>query len=179
VSGEPLGAPLRGHGTTVLSVGLVHLSKSKTLIVSGDDAGYLRRWDAVTGDPIGDPVEGHASQVNIISPLAAVDGRKMFASSDAGGEICRWDAVTGERVGEPLTTGSDVHVLATACPGNTPLLLAAGPSGYIYAWHAITGEPVDLSLPGISVAALEQPDGSALVATGTSRGEIVIYSLSE
>lgn len=177
-SGEPLGDPLRGHGTSVMSVGLVHLPESETLIVSGDDAGFLRRWNAVTGDPIGVPVKGHPSQVNIISPLAGVGRQKLFASSDAEGTICRWDAVTGEQVGEPLTTGADVHVLATACPGLTPLLLAAGPSGRISAWHAVTGEPVDLSLRGLSVATLDQPDGTTLVVTGTSQGEIVIYSLS-
>lgn len=177
-TGDPLGPPLRGHHTTVLSVGLVHLSASSVVIVSGDDSGFLRRWDAVTGDPIGDPVAGHAAQVNIIAPLASNGGRKLFASSDAKGEICWWDATTGEQLGGPFTTGAEVYALATACPGGTPLLLAAGANQQTGAWNVITGEQVGLSLRGVSVAALDQPDGTTLVATGT-QGEVIVYSLSE
>ncbi|MFJ9900856.1 RHS repeat-associated core domain-containing protein [Streptomyces sp. NPDC091280] len=178
-SGEPFGPPLRGHGTTVLSVGLVHLSVSKAVIVSGDDSGFLRRWDAVTAEPIGAPIAAHASQVNVITPLVTGGTRKLFASSDADGEICRWDAITGEQVGGPLTAGADVYTLATACPGGMSLLLAAGAGGGVVAWNAITDEVVNVSLPGVSVAALDQPDGSALVVTGTSQGNITVWSLSE
>ncbi|MGW1163415.1 WD40 repeat domain-containing protein [Streptomyces sp. NPDC002519] len=178
-SGEQLGAPLRGHNTSVRAVGIIHLSTTDAVIVSGDDAGYLRRWDAVAGAPIGLPVEGHSSPVRAISHLATVEGRSLFASSDAEGEISRWDAVTGERVGAPLTTRSDVHLLTTACPSGTPLLLAAGVSGTIRTWHAYTGEVIDLSLFGVSVAALDQPDGTTLIAVGTAQGEIKVYSVSE
>ncbi|MFF3517789.1 WD40 repeat domain-containing protein [Streptomyces sp. NPDC002573] len=178
-SGEEMGAPLRGHNTSVRAVGLIRLSVTDAVIVSGDDDGYLRRWDAVTGAPIGLPVEGHSSLVKAICHLVTVDGRSLFASSDAEGEISRWDAVTGERVGAPLAAGSDVQFLATACPSGTPLLFAAGVSGVIQTWHAYTGEVIDLSLSGVSVAALDQPDGTTLVAVGTARGEVVIYSVSE
>ncbi|MHC3475012.1 WD40 repeat domain-containing protein [Streptomyces sp. 7R007] len=178
-SGEQLGAPLRGHETSVLAVGLVGLSATDAVIVSGDDAGYLRRWDATTGAPIGVPVEGHALLVSSISRLPTADGRSLFASADAEGEVSRWDAVTGERVGNPLTAGSDVHLLTTACPGGIPLLLSAGPSGGIRAWHAWTGEAIALSLSGVSVAALDQPDGSTLMAVGTAQGEIRLYSVSD
>ncbi|MER5510908.1 WD40 repeat domain-containing protein [Streptomyces sp. NPDC002766] len=179
ISGEQLGAPLRGHETSVRAVGLVGLSATDAVIVSGDDAGYLRRWDAITGDPIGVPVEGHGSLVSSISRLPAIDGRSLFASTDAEGEVSRWDAVTGERVGDPLKAGSDAHLLTTACPGGIPLLLSAGPSSGIQAWHAWTGEAINLSLPGVSVAALDQPDGTTLIAVGASQGEIRLYSVSE
>ena len=177
-SGEPMGAPLRGHGTTVMAVGLMHLSVAETVIVSGDDSGFLRRWNAESGDPIGDPAAGHASRVGIIVPLPGVGARKLFASS-AADEICRWDMATGEQVGGPLTTGADVFSLATACPGGTPLLLAAGADGQVVTWNANTGEPSGITLRGVHVAALDQPGGTALVVTGTSQGEIIVYSLSE
>lgn len=178
-TGEQLGTPLRGHDTSVLAVGLVRLSATDAVIVSGDDAGWLRRWDAASGAPLGLPVQGHSSLVKSISQLAAADGRSLFASSDAEGVISRWDAVTGDRVGAPLTTGSDVHHLTTACPNGIPLLLAAGAGDGIRAWHAGTGELIDLALPGVSVAALDRPDGTTLVAVGTAQGEIVIHSVSE
>ncbi|MFJ9714163.1 WD40 repeat domain-containing protein [Streptomyces sp. NPDC101234] len=177
-SGEPLGPPLLGHATPVLSVGLGYLSESEAVIMSGDDAGFLRRWDAKTGNPLGDPVSGHASQVNIIAALPLNSVRNAFASSDAEGEICRWDAATGEQIGAPLATGMEVYTLATLCPGGTPLLLAAGSSGVVDVWNAITGEPVNIPLRGISVAAIDQPDGTSLVVTGTSQGEMIVYSLS-
>ena len=177
-SGEPIGPPLLGHATTVLSVGLGYLSPSEAVIMSGDDSGFLRRWDARTGNPLGDPVAGHASQVNIIAALPLNDVGNGFASSDSEGEICRWDAATGERIGAPLATGTEIYALATVCPGGSPLLLAAGADGAVVMWNAVTGEPEGISLRGISVAAVDQPDGTSLVVTGTAQGEMIVYSLS-
>jgi len=57
--------------------------------------------------------------------------------------------------------------------------LAAGSSGGIRAWHAWTGEAIDLSLSGVSVAALDQSDGTTLIVVGTAQGEIMVYSVSE
>lgn len=178
-SGELLGPVLRGHSGMVLSVGLVHLSTSQAVIVSGDDSGFLRRWDAVTGDPLGEPVAGHARQVNIITPLASNGTRKLFASCDSEGEIRRWDAATGEQVGKPLTTGTNVYVMATACPAGTPVLFAAGADGRIATWNVTTGEPVEAPLRGVSIAPLDRPDGTALLVTGTSRGEMIVSALTE
>ncbi|GGM94954.1 WD40 repeat domain-containing protein [Streptomyces fuscichromogenes] len=177
-SGEELGAPLLGHTSSVLTVGLVRRSAQEAVIVSGDDAGYLRRWDATTGAPIGLPIKGHTSAVKAISCLGMVDGRSLFASSDATGDIFRWDGETGERVGNPLATGVDVHRLATACPGGIPLLFAAGNQGIIRTWHAYTGERIDFPLSGVSITAFDQVDGSAFIAVGTVQGEIIVYSLS-
>ncbi|MFK0113536.1 WD40 repeat domain-containing protein [Streptomyces sp. NPDC091217] len=177
-SGEPLGPPLLGHATTVLSVGFGYVSESEAVIMSGDDSGFLRRWDAKTGNPLGDPVAGHASQVNIVAAVPLNRVRNAFASSDADGEICRWDAATGEQIGAPLATGMEVYTLATVCPGGTPLLLAAGSNGVVGMWNAITCEPMGIPLRGISAAAIDQPDGTSLVVTGTSQGEMIVYSLS-
>ncbi|MBM9507889.1 WD40 repeat domain-containing protein [Actinacidiphila acididurans] len=177
-TGEPLGPVLRGHRPSVLSVGLVRLPTSQAVIVSGDDSGFLRRWDAVTGDPLCEPVLGHASQVDIIVPLASDGARRLFASCDSAGEMCLWDAATGEQAGGALTTVADVYVMATACPARTPLLFAAGADGRIAAWNVTTREPVDVSLSGVSVALLDRPDGTVVVATGTSRGGITLCSLS-
>jgi WD40 repeat protein len=178
-SGEPLGPVLRHHRGSALSVGLVHLPTSQVIIVSGDDAGFLRRWDAVTGDPLGGPVAGHASQVRIIVPLPSNGARQLFASSDSVGEICLWDAVTGGQVGETLATTPETFVMATACPARTPLLFAGGSDGRIACWNVTTAEPVDIPLRGVSVACIDRPDGTTLVATGTSRGEITVCLLSE
>ncbi|MFD8724873.1 WD40 repeat domain-containing protein [Streptomyces sp. NPDC059629] len=177
-SGEPIGPPLLGHTTTVLSVGLGYLSPSEAVIMSGDDSGFLRRWDAETGNPLGEQVAGHASQVNIIAALPSNGVRNAFASSDPEGEICRWDVATGNQIGAPLATGAEIYALATACPGGTPLLLAAGANGAVAMWNAITGESMGIPLRGISVAAIDRLDGSSLVVTGTAQGEMIVYSLS-
>jgi WD40 repeat protein len=55
-------------------------------------------------------------------------------------------------------------------------LFTAGADETVRAWDANTGEPIDLSVRSALVSALTQPDGTALLATGTAQGDIVVHT---
>jgi WD40 repeat protein len=160
-----------------MAVGFVPLPDGTGVIVSGDEAGRIRRWDAANGDPIGESIVGHASKVHIIEALPAA-GTPLFASSDQEGVLRRWDAVTGAPAGTPIVTGTDVYALATPSVGGTGLLLAAGADENVRAWEADSGDPIDLSIRSTVVSALTRPDGMALLAASTAQGDIVIHKCS-
>ncbi|MFF8189988.1 hypothetical protein ACF05L_03690 [Streptomyces bobili] len=102
----------------------------------------------------------------------------LFVSCDQEGELKRWNAVTGAQVGPAIKTGTDVYSLATASVGGIGVLFAAGADDTVRAWDADTGEPIRFSLRGTVVSALTQPDGTALLATSTAQGEIVVHACS-
>ncbi|WP_132839584.1 WD40 repeat domain-containing protein [Streptomyces sp. BK205] len=162
-----------------MAVGVVPLPSGESVIVAGDDAGRLWRWDPVTGNPLGEPTVGHDSKVRIIRalPLLAT-GKALFVSSDQEGVLRRWDAQTGELVGPPMETGTSVFTLATVRVDGTDLLLAAGADETVRAWDVETGEGIGLAVQGVAVSGLTQRDGATLLATGTARGEILVYECS-
>ncbi|WP_430379381.1 WD40 repeat domain-containing protein [Streptomyces sp. B1-3] len=168
-----------GSGSSAMAVGVVPLPSGESVIVAGDDAGRLWRWDSVTGNPLEEPTVGHDSKVRIIRalPLLAT-GKALFVSSDQEGVLRRWDAQTGELVGPPMETGTSVFTLATARVDGTDLLLAAGADETVRAWDVETGEGIGLAVQGVAVSGLTQRDGATLLATGTARGEILVYECS-
>ncbi|MEV7737839.1 WD40 repeat domain-containing protein [Streptomyces sp. NPDC088921] len=168
-----------GSGSSAMAVGFVPLPSGEGVIVAGDDAGRLWRWDPVTGNPLGEPTAGHASKVRIIRALPPLaTGRSLFVSSDQEGILQRWDAETGTPVGSPMETGTYVFTLATVSMDGTDLLLAAGADEMVRAWDAETGEPIGLAANGVAVSGLTPRDGATLLATSTSRGEILVYECS-
>jgi WD40 repeat protein len=168
-----------GPGSSVMAVGLVPLPSGEGVIVAGDDAGRLWRWDPVTGTPLGEPTAGNASKVRIVKALPPLaTGRSLFVSSDQEGILQRWDTETGAPVGPPMETDTYVYALATASVDGTDLLFAAGADETVRAWDAETGEPLGLSANGVAVSGLTQRDGATLLATSTARGEIFVYECS-
>lgn len=176
LNGELLGSSPGGDGTgrMVLAVGFVPLPDGAGMIVSGDEDGRIWRWDAVSGDPVGVTIEGHTSRIQKIQALPTA-GEPGFVSTDPEGLLRRWNAVTGSPVGPPIETGTDVFTLATASVEGTGLFFAAGADEIVRAWEVDTGKPVELSVPGVVVSALAQPDGTVLLATSTIRGDILVH----
>ncbi|WP_208639429.1 WD40 repeat domain-containing protein [Streptomyces bobili] len=178
VTGELLGtSPAGVGGGSTMAVGFVPSPDGAGLVVSGDEAGRISRWNAVDGCQVGEPILGHGSKVRILQGLFAAETH-LFVSCDQQGELKRWNAVTGAQVGPAIDTGTDVYGLATASVGGMGVLFTAGADDTVRVWDSDTGESIGFSLRGTVVSALTQPDGTALLATSTAQGEIVVHACS-
>ncbi|KAG9119557.1 hypothetical protein FRC07_005371 [Ceratobasidium sp. 392] len=91
-TGNPLLAPLRGHSSTVWTVGF---SLDSRQVVSGSADRTVRIWDVKTGDPIR-VLDGHSGEVN--SVVFTPDGRRVISGS-LDKTIRIWDVASGGDVG--------------------------------------------------------------------------------
>ncbi|WP_158709380.1 MULTISPECIES: WD40 repeat domain-containing protein [unclassified Streptomyces] len=162
------------HPGSMMAVEMVPSGGGAAVIVSGDDAGRIWRWDAMTGEQLGDAVAAHTSPVRILEASASWE-KAVFFSTDQDGLICGWNALTGVAVGPTINTGAQVFSLATATVGDTEVLFAAGVDATVRAWQASTGDPIDLSLSGSVVSTLSRPEGTVLLATSTATDGVTVH----
>ncbi len=80
-----------GHTSTVRAIALVEIN-SRPAVLSGDDDGVLRTWDAVSGAPLLDPLVGHAEPIVSLA-ATVIDGRPMCATGSRDGTVILWDLV--------------------------------------------------------------------------------------
>src|SRR5260370_972524 len=66
------------------------------VIVSGDEDGTIRCWDARTGRPKGKRLKARAGWRVRSVALGMIDGAPVIVSGDEDGAILRWDVRTGE-----------------------------------------------------------------------------------
>lgn len=76
------------------------LADGTPVIVTGDDDGYVRRFDAVTGAAVGEPVVPHGWPASQVLPVPLPGGRLVLAV-ERQGRIRRFDARDGEPLGDP------------------------------------------------------------------------------
>lgn len=159
---------------SMMAVGIVSSPGAAGVVVSGDDAGRIWRWDAMTGEQMGDPIVGHDSPVRILEASITGEGPAVF-SADQDCVIRGWNAFTGAAVGPAIDAGTRVSSLATAVVENTEILFAACADATVQAWQVSSGDPIDFSLTGAVVSALSRPDGTALLATSTAADGIMVH----
>ncbi|MER5639402.1 WD40 repeat domain-containing protein [Kitasatospora sp. NPDC002227] len=145
-----------------------------SVILSGDEHGTVHRWDAATGDPVGGKLCELDSMAMLLTSLVLEDGRLLVACGTAYGEIRCFDVATGEPVGRSINTGNGTPAIAAISTPEGPLLLASSDDGIVQQWDVNTGEIIDDSLEGVSVATAMLSDGSYALATGQQNGDINI-----
>ena len=94
-TGDPVGAPLRGHTGWVQSVAFGAGADGQPLLASGGRDEIVQLWDPATGDPVGAPLQGHVGGVQSVAFGAGVDGQPVLASGANDGTVRVWDPATG------------------------------------------------------------------------------------
>ena len=129
-TGEPLGAPLKGHKDGVHSVAF---SPDGTRLVSGGADGTVRLWNTQTGEPLGAPLKGHGFDSVAFSP----DGTRLV-SVGLYGTLRLWDAQTGEPIDpiDPPLKGHENVVNSVAFSPDGTRLVSGSEDGTLRLWTA-------------------------------------------
>jgi WD40 repeat protein len=202
-TGERIGDPMRSHTNSVQAIAIAAptVGDAGALIVSGDDHDAWRRWDAATGERLEGVLTGETKgvQADRIATFTTADGDRVAACMNRGGEVRLWDLDNNRmagldfrvRIDDPFEMFSLASLVVggadmdDSSAGGRRLLIAAGEnstdeSENIVVWDAATGERADTHpLTGISVAATQDADGTALVATASRTGTIVIRGVRD
>lgn len=123
------------------------------VIISGCEAGQIRRWNAVTGEPIGGPLDGSIQNVIQLAMLRTMDRDILVGLDMVPGELHRWDAQTGTPIGATITIPPwSVLIDVYTDPRGVPTTLvdvgdAGGAPEGVHRWRLGSGTPIDGRLP--------------------------------
>jgi hypothetical protein len=156
----------------ISAVATAQLVDDRTLIISCDNDGVMRRWNAATRQPVGDALTGHTSEVQAVVSARLEDGRTLIVSGGDDGVLRRWNAAPGEPVGDALTghTGWVWTVASARLDDGRTLIISGGDDGVLRRWNAATGEPVGDPLTGdnrpvLAVVSARLEDGRTLIVS--------------
>lgn len=181
-TGEMIGEPLRGHGTSVKAVVSARQEDGTPVFITGCEAGRVLRWDAASGERAGAPLSGTMGPVDDLGIVDLPDGRQVLAGVDHDA-LYRWDPVTGGELGPPITVGDRARILsAHVDEGGAPVafLWIRGKGdrkgGRVAEWRLDTGRQVRRRLPG-TLRAVFYDSGVRWMVLANSDGSLAIRPL--
>jgi hypothetical protein len=189
-TGQRIGDVLGKEHGTVLALAAATVPGPGPVVVAASGEGswhhgdcLIGRWDPLSGTEIGEPIRVHGPMTAIV--IAPLPGGPAVCALGRDGRLYRHDLLTGDPLGEPVETGWQPDPSGMPCLG----LLAAVPGAgdglaavsadcrSVRLWDLASGVPVG-ELRGLAaarlgdLAAAQLPDGSPLIVTGHSDGQL-------
>jgi WD40 repeat protein len=171
--------PLVGHSDSVRSVAFGSLA-GRAVVVSGDEDGKIRWWDATSGQQLGEPLAAHDGPVCTVA-CGRVDGSEVVVSGGIDGFIRMWGA-NRERL-EPAVGGraGAVSSVALGEVDGRAVVVSGGDDGSVRLWNVTGGGPCGAPLLGhggaVSSVALGEVDGRAVVISGGDDGSVRLWEV--
>ncbi|WP_205857467.1 WD40 repeat domain-containing serine/threonine protein kinase, partial [Phytoactinopolyspora endophytica] len=119
--GQPVGEIFTGHTAAITSLAIDDL-EGRSVVVSADADGTLRRWDLFTGQQLGEPMRGHERARGHITSVVVTqsDRRSLIVSGDRSERVRLWDLTSGDCLEEWDQKG---NVLAVGQWDGRPVLI--------------------------------------------------------
>jgi WD40 repeat protein len=175
-TGDPIGVPMLGHGTSVKSMDVVHQQGRPAIILSGDESGVVHRWNADTGERIGPPVRMEPG-VEMIGVAVTPEHSPFFACADYRSNVTVWDSQTGRRIGGAVSAGAYPTGLALFESGNSLQVVVANDDATVSRWDVTSGKKLGELPSGYSVSGGSIGSNIPAVAVGTVGGDICIIPM--
>lgn len=67
-------------------------------------------------------------------------------------------------------------VTAAVVDGADRMCISGTDDGMVWEWNPVTGKPIEVVLPGISLDVLVRSDGCTVFATGSRDGDLSLYA---
>ncbi|MFI5532105.1 NACHT and WD repeat domain-containing protein [Kitasatospora sp. NPDC051853] len=167
---------LTGHTGAVRAVAATVLA-GRPHIVTGDDGGALRVWDAATGTL----ARELTSRTGAVHTVALPEAGRHAVTVDDGGALRLWNLATGLQVRELTGHTGRVTTAAAAMLEEGPRAVTGTRDGRLQVWDLSTGALVrelDCRREGLTALTLVVLEGGPRAVTGDEGGTVRLWDLA-
>ncbi|WP_158075049.1 hypothetical protein [Streptomyces sp. MJM1172] len=146
----------------------------RTVVLVGDQAGMLGRWDSHDRRQMGEPVSAHVhyTRSGVTSAAAGHFGGRPAAVTSGRMEARLWDVRTLQQVGPPLRghVGDDITAAALYDQEGTALAVTVSQDRTARIWDLTADQPAEGHARPALAAAYHSYQGRDLAVTGSDGG---------
>ncbi len=169
-TGGIIGSPMLGHDASVKAIDVLSCAGESAVILSGDEMGVVRKWNADTGEFVDSLRSGDG--VELLTVGIGARSSPLFACADFESNVRVWDVRNGRQVGRTISIGAYPTGLALFDSGGSPHIAAASDDAVVGCWEIETGERFGEFPSGFSLAAGSNGAGRTVLVVGTIDGSI-------
>ncbi|MFF2578438.1 caspase family protein [Streptomyces goshikiensis] len=176
VDGSPLIGPAMGVSAVCVSE-----VDGRTVVLVGDQAGMLSRWDLHDRRQIGEPVSAHVyyTRSGVTSAAAGHFGGRPVAVTSGRMEARLWDVRTLQQVGPPLRGHvGDITAAALFDQEGTALAVTVSQDRTARIWDLTADQPAEGHARPVLAAAYHSYQGRDLAVTGSDDGSARVWDLA-
>ncbi|MCX9192150.1 hypothetical protein C3Y87_12135 [Carbonactinospora thermoautotrophica] len=184
VSGQRAVEPGDGHPPLAHALTVVDLPRFGRVLMTCDEAGRIRLFDADTGTAHG-VFTSHGGPFNQLAAGRTGDGRPILAASGDGAQVQVWDPARGPNCLLRIrhAKGYIAGLAVAERPGRPTVIVSADSQGHVRVSDPLTGRaarrgwqlPKDAWIANLAVVSL--PDGTTAVMTSERSGVLRTWSL--